>query len=234
MKQKKVKSKKTFYSELSFILGLTILALGTAFMERADFGVSMVVAPAYILYRKLSLTLPFFTFGMAEYCLQFVVLILLCIIMKKFKKGYLLSFATAVLYGLILDLCMLPLALVPTDSLAVRCVLFVAGAVLCAIGVALLFHTYIAPEAYELMVKELAVKTGADIARVKTIYDLASLALGVVMSFVFFGWLHFEGVKLGTLLNALFNGWLIGQISKFLERKFEFRDRWGLRNFFET
>ena len=45
---------RTFYTELAYFLGLLILALGTAFMERSDFGVSMVVAPAYLLHRKVS------------------------------------------------------------------------------------------------------------------------------------------------------------------------------------
>ena len=62
--------KRVFYSEMAYILGLLILALGTAFMERANFGVSMVVAPAYILHLALKGQFPFFTFGMAEYTLQ--------------------------------------------------------------------------------------------------------------------------------------------------------------------
>ena len=42
--------KRIFYTELAYFLGLLILAVGTAFMERANFGVSMVVAPAYLLH----------------------------------------------------------------------------------------------------------------------------------------------------------------------------------------
>ena len=38
--------KKTFYSELAYFIGIAVLALGTAMMEQADFGMSMVVAPA--------------------------------------------------------------------------------------------------------------------------------------------------------------------------------------------
>lgn len=37
--------KRVFYTELAYILGLLVLAVGTAMMERADFGMSMVVAP---------------------------------------------------------------------------------------------------------------------------------------------------------------------------------------------
>ena len=44
----------SFYSELAYAIGIIGLALGTAFMEKAKMGLSMVVAPAYLLYLKLS------------------------------------------------------------------------------------------------------------------------------------------------------------------------------------
>ena len=50
-----VMKKKVFYTELSYILGLVIMAFAAAFTEKADFGMSMVVAPAYILHLKLSI-----------------------------------------------------------------------------------------------------------------------------------------------------------------------------------
>ena len=98
-----MKRKKVFYSEAAYALGILILALGTALMERADFGVSMVVAPAYLLHLKLSQYLPWYSFGVSEYILQAVLLVALALCMGKFKKGYLFSFLTAVLYGAALD-----------------------------------------------------------------------------------------------------------------------------------
>lgn len=41
-----MKIKRVFYTELAYAIGIIVLALGTALMERADFGMSMVVAPA--------------------------------------------------------------------------------------------------------------------------------------------------------------------------------------------
>ena len=43
-------------------------------------------------------------------------------------------------------------------------------------------------------------------------------------SFLFFGFGHFEGVKWGTVLCALINGWMIGAIAAWMEKKFVFRD----------
>jgi len=225
-------ARKTFYSELAYVAGIVILALGTVFMERADFGVSMVVAPAYLIYLKLSALLPWFTFGMAEYTLQAVLLIAMCVVLRRFRVGYLFSFVTAVFYGVVLDLLMLLGAFLPKDVLALRFVYYTVGVLLCSVAVAFLFRTYVAPEVYELFVKELSAKYGWNIHKVKTVYDCISCLVGVILSFVFFGLWHFEGVKWGTILCALVNGFLIGRIGTALDRVFDFRDRWKLRERF--
>ncbi|MDD3163055.1 MAG: DUF6198 family protein, partial [Sphaerochaetaceae bacterium] len=101
-----MKQKKVFYTEIAYLAGILTLAFGTALMEWADYGMSMVVAPAYLFYLKLSQYYPAFTFGMAEYVLQAFLLIVLSLVLRKFKLSYLFSFATALMYGFALDLFM--------------------------------------------------------------------------------------------------------------------------------
>ena len=225
--------KRVFYSELSYLFGLLILAFAAAMMTRADFGLSMVVAPAYLLHLKVSQYLPFFSFGMAEYTLQTVLLLALCFVMRRFRLSYLFSFVTAVLYGFALDGSLWLLSFIPMDSGALRLVFYVVGMVLCSLGVSLFFHTYISPEVYELFVKELSSKLYADIHKVKTVYDCISCLVAVVMSFAFFGLWHFEGVEWGTIVCALINGWMIGKAAKLLEHCFDFRDALPWRKHFE-
>lgn len=216
--------KLIFPTELAYLFGLIILAFGTAFMEAADFGVSMVVAPAYLFHLKLSQTLPFFTFGMAEYTLQAVLLVLLILVLRRFRLSYLFSFITAVLYGLILDGCMLIVDLLPADTFPLRIIFYLVGMLFCSIGVSMLFHTYISPEVYELFVKESSQKYHIDIHKFKTAYDCISCGIAILLSFVFFGFGHFEGVKLGTIFCALTNGFLIGQCTRFMDHRFTFTD----------
>lgn len=225
--------KRTFYTELAYILGLIVLAFSAALMEASDLGVSMIVAPAYLLYLKLSQEFAFFTFGMAEYTLQAVLLIVMVMVLGRFRLYYLFSFITAVLYGLLLDGSMAIVALLGVSGMAGRITCFTAGVICCAVGVSLLFHTYIAPEVYELFVKEIAAKYGRNINHVKTAYDCISCLIAVGMSFAFFGLGHFEGVKIGTVLCALVNGALIGFSSGAFEGKFEFKDATKLRKYFE-
>lgn len=92
--------KRTFSTELAYVFGIVFVARGVVLMEKADFGVSMVVAPAYLLYRWLSPVWSFVTFGMAEYCLQAVLLLAMCLLLR-FRVSYLFSFVTAVVYGLV-------------------------------------------------------------------------------------------------------------------------------------
>ena len=223
-----MKGKRIFYCELAYVVGLVVLALGTALMEKADFGMSMVVAPAYLIHLKVSQFLPYFSFGMSEYVFQAFLLIVLSLITGKVRKGYLLSFATAFVYGIILDALMGIVAWFPFAGLFLQIALYIAGLFLCAIGVALLFHTYFPPEAYELFVKELSRKFHMAIGKVKTIYDCCSCILGVVLSLCFFG--AFVGVRWGTIVCALINGWLIGRIGSFLEDTFAFQDALPFRD----
>lgn len=216
--------KKRFYTEAAYFLGLLILAFGTALMEKADMGMSMVVAPAYLFHRKLVTILPWFTFGVAEYTFQAVLLVFMVILLRQFRVSYLFSFVTAVLYGMILDLVMLPAGMLPV-TLPLRFVYFTAGMLLGSLGVAMLFRTYIAPEVYELFVKEYAARFRKDLSKCKTVYDCISCGISVLLSFLFFGFGRFEGVKLGTIVCALCNGWIIGKISGLLDRNFDFVDR---------
>lgn len=227
-----MKKKKVFYTEISYVLGLVIMAFAAAFTEKADFGMSMVVAPAYIIHLKVSEFLPWFTFGVAEYCFQGLLLILTVIIMRKFRLSYLFSFVTAVLYGTLLDLAMNIISPLPDTHFAIRVIWYIIGTVLCSFAVSLFFHTYLSPEAYELIVKELSEKFSFDINKVKTAYDCFSVVLGIILSFSFFGFGVFEGVKLGTVICAFINGFLIGRFSKLLEHFFEFKNKLSIEKYF--
>lgn len=221
--------KKIFYSELAYLFALVALAVGVMLMEKSDFGVSIVAAPSYLLYRIVSIALPWFTFGMAEYVLQFIILIALLLIIRSFKVTYLLSFATAVIYGLILDGAMLLGEYLPV-TLPLRFVYYVLGMMICSTGVSLMFHTYISPEVYELFVKLVSRKFNFRISRCKTAFDCGCLITALAMSLIAFHGL--VGINWGTVVCALINGWLIGRCSAVFEHFFEFRDAFQLRRYF--
>lgn len=227
--------KRTFYTELAYVFGILSLVLGVTFMERADFGLSMVVAPAYVLHRYIS-TLPgmsWFTFGVAEYTLQLLLVLALMAVVKKFRISYFFSFVTAVLYGYLLDLAMWLTPVIASDRIALRVVFFILGELFCTLGVSLVFHTYIPPEAYELFVSEVAKKFNKPTGRVKWVYDIVSCLTAIALSFLFFGFGVFVGVKWGTALCAVINGVIISALIKWEDKIFCFKDGLKWRKFFE-
>ncbi|EHQ90984.1 DUF6198 family protein [Desulfosporosinus youngiae] len=215
------------FAELAYLLGLIILALGVALMEKADLGISMVVAPAYLISLKVSSL----TFGMAEYTLQAVLLVVLFLVLRRFKLSYCFSFVTAVIYGVILDSWIRILNDVAADALSIRIPLYLAGMLLCSMGISLLFHTYLSPEVYELFVKEVSKKYHININKFKIGYDCTSCVVAIAMSYLFFGGLR--GVGIGTVICALVNGIIIGQCSKFLEKYIDFSPKLPLAKYFD-
>ncbi len=227
-----MKGKHVFYTEAAYCVGLLLLAIGTAFIEKGNFGMGAIVAPAYLLHLKLSQYSSFFTFGVCEYLFQGLLIILIILITRKAKLGYLFSFVTALLYGLTLDGVMMLIGNGRPDSISLRIASFAFGMVVCGIGVAFLLRTYLAPEAYELIVKELSEHFRMDIGKVKTGYDIISCVAAVIMSFVFFGFGQFYGIQVGTIVSALINGSIISYSGKLLDQHFEFRDGLKLRDLF--
>lgn len=224
--------KKVFYTELVYVFAMFIMAFSAAFTAKADFGMSMVVAPAYILHLKLSTVFPWFSFGVSEYVFQGLLILITILLMRRFKLSYLFSFVTAVLYGTLLDAAILAIAPIPANGFLLRVLWYCIGVLLCSFSVSLFFHTYIAPEAYELIVKEIPLKFNVNINRVKSVYDGASMVLAVILSFACFGFGVFKGIHWGTLVCAVVNSIFIRYFSNLLEKHFEFKNKFSLEKFF--
>lgn len=224
---------RTFYSELAYLAGIVLLALGTSCASAASFGLSMVVAPAYLIHLKLSPTWPGITFGVAEYIVQAVLLLVLSLALRRFRPYYLFSFCTALLYGRILDGFLALWALVPALTMLPRILVFAVGVLSCALGVSFVLHTYLSPEVYELVVKEVSARYQLPSHRVKTVYDCSSLVVSLIMTAAFFGLSQLRGLGWGTLVCALVTGTCVGWFNRRLEARFQFRPAFpNLEKFF--
>lgn len=225
--------KPVFYTELAWLVGLWLLAWGTALTVWADFGVSMVVAPAYVLHLALSGTWEWFSFGVGEYVLQAAVLVVMMLLLRSIKFRYFLSFLAAILYGFLLELGIrLNGVLLPADSaFSLQVVIYVLGDLGVCLGVALMLRTYLPPEVYELFIKEIAARGRFPVRRVKTLYDCGSLLVAVLMSLVLLG--KIEGVGIATVICALVNGYMIDKCGVVFDKIWDFRDGFSLRRKFD-
>ncbi len=210
-------------NELAWGIGIFFCALGIALSTKADFGLSMIAAPPYILHRQISQMLPWFSQGTAEYVWEFVLLILTCLAVRKFRWQYLLSFGTAVLFGFVLDGWLLLLGGgTPYSLLWVRILAFALGILSCSLGVAFFFRTKWPPQIYELAVGEIARRYNSPVPRVKLYFDVFMLLVCVLFAL----WAgSFTGVGIGTVITTAVNAFLIQGWGKLLDRCFTFEPR---------
>lgn len=220
VEQTERKKKIPLKSEVAYVLAILMLSFAVAVLTVADFGLSMIVSPAYLLSLKTGKL----TFGQAEYVLQAVLFIVFLIVMRKFKVVYLSSFITCLIYGFALDTwrkipCFNPSAINSADiKIGIRAVAFIGGIILTSFSIALFYKTYFYPQVYDFFVKGVSGKYGIKTAKFKTAFDIAMLIISVAMSLIFFK--GFVGVKWGTLVMAAVNGTLIGWFLKLIDKFF--------------
>lgn len=208
-------------NEIAWVLGIVLCALGVCLMTKADFGLSMIAAPAYILHTGFIKIFPWYTQGTSEYIFQGVLLIVLCIVLRRFRFRYLLSFVTAVLFGLMLDGWFLVFGGNGAyEELAARVSAFIAGELITGVAIAFFFRTSLPLQIYELVVTELAGRYSWKNTTVKQIYDIVSLFLSLALAF--FVNHNMTGIGIGTVIVAAVNAPLIALFGKLLDKAFVF------------
>ncbi len=214
-------------NELIYVLAVIVLSFATAMLAAADLGMSMVVAPAYIV----SLKVKALTFGQAEYIVQGMLFILFCVLMKKVRRLYFFSFVSGLIYGAVLDFWRMviphfdPERFAPGSlPLSIRIVYFVVGFLLNSLGVALYFKTYFYPQVYEFFVKGISRQFKIALPEFKIRFDMTCLVIAIVLSFsLFYG---LVGIGAGTVVLAFGNGALIGFYGQWMDRHLDTWDRW--------
>lgn len=209
------------HAEVLYVVSIVLLAFSVAMITCTDFGVSMIVAPAYILSQKIGLT-----FGQCEYIVQGGLFAVFCIAMKKVKLIYFSSFLTGLLYGAVLDLWRLvvphfnPAVTIPgTLPLPLKIVYFVLGMTLTSLSIAMIFRVYLYPQVYDFFVKGIAQRYRLNRTRFKQIFDFSCLLVSCAMTLLLFR--RFVGVGFGTLIMTVCNGFLIGFFDTWFEKHVE-------------
>ncbi len=188
-----------------WVLAMVLGPLGVTLSARAGFGLPMAEAPAYIIYLKASLTAGKFTFGLAGFIVRAAVLILLLILIRKFKPKYLLPLGTAAMYAVILDGWRNVVGDTVYDKTGMRILACAAGIILTSIAAACFLRTDLPQEVREAFVKEYSDEKGKKMMKVRWIYDLVALAAAVLLSLILLRKFETEAVGAGTLVSAALN-----------------------------
>lgn len=219
-------------SELLWLMGIIFVALGVSICSKADLGVSMIAAPAFVVSEAISPLWSGFSVGVTEYIIQGLLLIILCFAVKKFDWRYLLAFAVAVIYGYVLDLFLFILSPVTFDALWLRWVMLIVGDIVTAFGVACFFRTFMPLQVYELFVAEIASVYKFSISKTKSVFDISLLVISITLALALFrdifqfdftkiAYTSYHSLGLGTLVTTIINSPIIAFMGKLLDKAFE-------------
>jgi uncharacterized membrane protein YczE len=219
-------------SELLWVLGTIFVALGVALCSKANLGVSMIAAPAFVVQEAIVRIFESLSVGATEYIIQAILLVVLCLIVGRFNWRYLLAFAVAVIYGYTLDIFLWMLSGVTVSSVWLRWILLLVGDMVTGFGVACYFRTYMPLQVYELFVAELADRFHFSVNKTKCVFDIISLVISVVLALTLYGdastfdwstigYQSFHSIGLGTLVTTAINSLIIGLMGKLIDRIFE-------------
>lgn len=219
-------------SELLWLLGILLVAFGVAICSKANLGVSMIAAPAFVLSEALLPLHRFFSVGVTEYLVQGVLLLLLALLVRRFHRSYILAFLVAVLYGYALNLFLWLLGDAPFEAIWLRWVMLLLGDAVVAFGVAAFFRTYLPLQVYELFVAETADRFDLSIPAVKWGFDISLLAISVILALTLFGDVDtltfrmlatssFHSIGLGTLATTAINSPMIALWGRVIDRFFD-------------
>ena len=185
-----------------FLTGVILCATGIAFITRAGLGTSPVSGLPFVLSLVTPVSMGFFTF-------LFNMIFLICeaLLRKRFSVEQALQIPITFFFSFCIDKAM---AIIPTrfggpwgDSF----VYLVIGCIIMSLGIS-----------FEVIadVRALAKKTGFIFGNVKVGFDSTLTILAMILALICFHKLN--GVREGTLINALVVGQLVKQWRRCIEK----------------
>lgn len=201
-------------------VGLVLTALSVCLSAKGGFGVSMVVAPAYVLHLKLVEYLPWFSFGVGEFCTQLALIIAMIAVVKEVRLKYILTFGTAAIYSVTLDMWRKIFGTDIPDEIGMRLFYAACGILICGFAIALMFRTSWPQQSYDMFVKDVSEHLRIDTDKFKWGYDIGSLLTAIVLMLVLFRTFSFKMIGPGTLVTTLVNSPVIAMFGRLVDKVF--------------
>ena len=205
---------------LIYLFGLFLMACGVVFSARSALGVSPVGSLANVLYQiGLGAGAPeWVNLGnctTAVYGLYILTELLL--LRRDFRPGMLLQILASLLFGQLVNLASLLLAVLPEPgSYALRLLYIFCSIPLVAVGVLFYLTPNILPTPGDGMSLAISKVSGLSLGSAKMVFDCSMLFISGLVSLLYFR--RLVGVREGTVLCALLVGLVMKRLQKRLQK----------------
>lgn len=209
---------KTGIRLLFFLLGVFINSLGIVLITKADLGTSQISSISYVL----SLKYEALNFGAATFLLNAAFVVAQFALLRS-KANIMLwaQLPVSFLLGFFIDLNMEIFSFLHPTSLPFQGLCLGIGCLILGLGI----HIEVAPDIVKVpgegIVYTMAKVFGRNFGEIKVAFDVALVAIALVISQWSFG--KIEGIGIGTVASALFVGRIV---SAFSTRLSKYERRW--------
>lgn len=206
--------KETVKRYVLMVIGLFFIAMGIAFTKSAELGVTTISSVPNVL------SIRFTAITMGNWLIiwnSFFIVVQALLLRKKFRPIQLIQVPLSFLLGYFTDFNMLFTDLIPDEKYAVKLLMVVTGVIVLGFGISLSVISDAVLNPGEAIVKVLSEVLGKSFSSVKIVFDVASVALAVVLSLLLFDF-SVVGVREGTLIAALTTGFVVKFFNKLLTK----------------
>ncbi len=188
---------------LAFCLGMFIMACGTATITNADLGTTPITSIPYAVNALFPLTIGVYTGGINA-CF---VLLQKLVLGREFRLFHALQLPPVLFFGMCIDFWMNCTSFIVALPYAERMLFLCAGIVIMAIGILIEVSSHVIVLPGEGIVMAIAYKTRRNFGTIKVLCDVSMVCIAMVIGFTGLG--HIVGIREGTVMSAVFTGFVV-------------------------
>jgi len=208
-----VREKHRVPGELLLITVLFINSMGVQFMTKSGFGISAISSVPYVFSNIFT----FLSFGTWNYVFQTMLVISLMVLRKRVSAGYVISFAAGVVFGRMLDVHAVWMAVLP-ELFAFRVLYFAAGLLCIGAGICMANNCLMPIIPTDMFPRDFSEIMKKKYQNVKTVFDISCLLTTVALSVAFTG--SVMGIGAGTVICSLLTGKVVAMFQPVFDRHF--------------
>lgn len=188
---------------LAFCLGMFIMACGIATITNADLGTTPITSIPYAVNALFPLTIGVYTGGINA-CF---VLLQKLVLGREFRLIHALQLPPVLFFGMCIDFWMHCTSFIVALPYAERMLFLCAGIVIMAIGILIEVASHVIVLPGEGIVMAIAYKTRRNFGTIKVLCDVSMVCIAMVIGFTGLG--HIVGIREGTVMSAVFTGFVV-------------------------
>lgn len=202
---------------ITLVVGVFFIGLGVALAKRSNLGISPISSVANVM----SIKFDFLSTGTWLTLWNFAIILAeIAILRKDFKPVQLLQVPISFLLGAFTDVGVLMASFLPVSHYLFRLLWVLAGVAVIGFGISITVISDTVMNVGEAFVDVISKKLHKNFGSVKVAFDIACVALSVVLSLIFFDF-KVVGTREGTLITACSTGFVVKFLTKRMKKPLE-------------